>query len=112
MSPRSQIHAQAFRMILPGFLQSRYLSLRTECTRGLEKLEGADLVVLLVRNKARHRYWSGTGLGHFCIQWRLLKGQGILVHHHQGIKCRILLQPLVLRMSREPGLSLPCAPDG
>lgn len=34
-------------MILPGFLQSRYLSLRTECTRGLEMLEGADLVVLL-----------------------------------------------------------------
>lgn len=41
-------------MILPGFLQSRYLSLRTEWTSGLEKLEWFDLVVLLVRNKARY----------------------------------------------------------
>lgn len=40
-------------MIRPGFLQSLYLSLRTECTSGLEKLEWFDLVVLLVRNKVR-----------------------------------------------------------
>lgn len=55
--------AQAFRMILPGFLQSRYLSLRTECTRGLQKLEGADLLVLLVGNKARTKQDIVTGMG-------------------------------------------------
>jgi len=58
------MHPHAFRMIRPGFLQSLYLSLRTEWTRGLEKLEWFDLVVLLVRNKVRYRYWCGPEPGH------------------------------------------------
>lgn len=45
-----RLPAQAFRMILPAFLQSRYLSRRTECTRGLQKLEGADLLLLLLED--------------------------------------------------------------
>ena len=63
-----QMDPHAFRMIRPGFLQSLYLSLRTEWTRGLEKLEWFDLVTLLGRNKVRHHYWCGSEPGHIsCI---------------------------------------------
>lgn len=54
--------AQALRMILPGFLQSRQRSRRAECTRGREKLHGAALGLLLLGNtERRHGYCPGHG---------------------------------------------------
>lgn len=63
---RGSLGPHAFRMIRPGFLQSRCRSLRTEWTSGLAKLEWLCLVVLLV-GRAKQDGVSGSlllrGLG-------------------------------------------------
>lgn len=78
-APRQTLgRPHAFRMIRPGFLQSRYRSLRTEWTSGLEKLEWFSLVALLVRRKVRQRQRCGSEPGtcplHLCPD---LRDQGV-----------------------------------
>lgn len=64
----------AFRMIRPGFLQSRCRSLRTEWTSGLAKLEWLGLVVLL--GGAKQGGVNGSLLLHGSGMWASLQGTG------------------------------------